>query len=90
MLHCRVWDYQSSCKLSQWKPDLRRSTPDLSAVELINSHDIALMLAGYSDGNIQVWSQCNGSPPKLVSGWQALPIFKSPSFENSSSEYISI
>ncbi|XP_025419661.1 regulatory-associated protein of mTOR isoform X2 [Sipha flava] len=87
-----VWDYQSSYKLSQWKPDLRnhnldlsyRSAPHLSVVELINSHDVSLILAGYNDGNIQVWSQFIDGPPKLVSGWHALPICKSPSFESSS------
>jgi hypothetical protein len=89
-----VWDYQSSYKLSQWKPDLRnhnldlsyRSAPHLSVVELINSHDVSLILAGYNDGNIQVWSQFIDGPPKLVSGWHALPICKSPSFESSSSK----
>jgi len=65
-----------------------RLTPHLSAVELINSHDVALVLAGYNDGNIQVWSQCIDGPPKLVSGWHALPICKSPSFESSSSRQI--
>ncbi|XP_022179091.1 regulatory-associated protein of mTOR isoform X1 [Myzus persicae] len=87
-----VWDYQSSYKLCQWKPDVRshnldlsyRLTPHLSAVELINSHDVALVLAGYNDGNIQVWSQIRDGPPKLISGWHALPICKSPSFESSS------
>lgn len=93
-LNFSVWDYQSSYKLSQWRPDLRnhnldlsyRSTPHLSAVELINSHDIALVLAGYNDGNIQAWSHCTDGPPKLVTGWHALPICKSPSFESSSSK----
>jgi len=94
-LNYSIWDYHSSYELRQWKPDLRnhnldlsyRSTPHLSAVELINSHDNALVLAGYNDGNIQVWSQCIDGP-KLVTGWHALPIDKSPSFESSSSESI--
>lgn len=64
-----------------------RSNPHLCAVELINSHDVALVLAGYNDGNVQVWSQCVDGHPKLVSGWHALPIYKSPSFESSSSEH---
>lgn len=89
-----MWDYQSSYKLSQWKPDLRnhnldfsyRSAPHLSAVDLINSHDVSLVLAGYNDGNIQVWSQYIDGPPKLVSGWHALSICKSSSFESSSSK----
>lgn len=93
-MNYRVWDYQSSYKLSQWKPDERshnldlsyRSAPHLSAVELINSHDVSLVLAGYNDGNIQVWSQFTEDPPKLVTGWHALPICKSPSFESSSSK----
>lgn len=94
-LNFRVWDYHSSYKLSQWRPDLRshnfdlsyRPSSHLSAVELINSHDVALVLAGYNDGNIQVWSRFIDGPPKLVSGWHALPIDKSPSFESSSSKY---
>lgn len=92
----RVWDYHSSYKLNEWKPDARnhghdyftyRPSPQLSVVDLINSHDVALVLAGYNDGNIQVWSQCVDGPPKLVTGWHALPICKSPSFESSSSKY---
>lgn len=45
------------------------------------------MLAGYNDGNIQVWSQCIDDSPKLVTGWHGLPICKNPSFESSSSKY---
>lgn len=94
-LNCSIWDYQSSYKLIQWRPDLRnhsidlsyRSTPHLCTVELINSHDVALVLTGYNDGNVQVWSQCVDGQPKLVSGWHALPIYKSPSFESSSSKH---
>lgn len=98
LFDCRVWDYHSSYKLHEWKPDARnhyldvgyRSTPHLSVVDLINSHDVALVLAGFNDGNIQVWSQCVEGPPKLVSGWHALPICKSPSFESSSSKHSNI
>lgn len=94
-LNCRVWDYHSSYKLCEWRPDLRshsldlsyKSTPHISAVELINSHDVTLVLAGFNDGNVQVWSQCVDGPPKLVTGWHGLPICKNPSFESSSSKY---
>lgn len=93
-LNYRIWDYHSSYKLCQWRPDLQshkldlsyRSPPHLSTVELINSHDIPLVLAGFNNGNIQVWSKCFSGHPKLISGWHALPICKSPSFESSSSK----
>lgn len=97
-LNYRIWDYQSGSRICQWKPDLRihkldlsyRSPPHLSAAKLINSHDIPLVVAGFNDGNIQVWSKCFDGRPKLVSGWHALPICKSPSFESSSSKHHSI
>lgn len=46
------------------------------------------MLAGYNDGNIQVWSKCIEGPPKLVTGWHALPIDRSPSTESLSSKHL--
>ncbi|VVC26896.1 Hypothetical protein CINCED_3A010388 [Cinara cedri] len=87
-----IWDYYTSYKLHQWTPVQRshkldfsyRSYPHVSAIELINSHDIPLVLVGFNDGNIQVWSKCFKGQHKLVSGWHALPICKSPSYESSS------
>lgn len=49
----------------------------VSALEFINSHDRALILAGYNDGCIRIWA----TPPKdskesrLVTAWQSLHDF---------------
>lgn len=49
----------------------------VSSFEMINAHDVALMLVAHEDGVIRVWqsNQDDSQParPRLISAWDALP-----------------
>lgn len=46
----------------------------VSSIEFLNAHMDTLLLAGYDDGYIRVWSQPtnNGTDGILLTSWQAL------------------
>lgn len=47
----------------------------ITALEFINSHDVALLMVGSDDGSIRVWKNYYnmlGREPMLITAWQAL------------------
>lgn len=59
----------------------------VTALQFINSHDVALLMAGSDDGSVRIWKNyfnynMLGREPTLLTAWQALadaqPVSKGP------------
>ncbi|CAH0389097.1 unnamed protein product [Bemisia tabaci] len=90
-----MWDYSpnQNCKVTQWRAEksiLSRNLPDITSLDLVNSHDNPLLLVGSSDGAVRLWNhyaafQGTGQrEPKLLSAWQAMPDLQPHKLSNSS------
>lgn len=58
-------------------PSKGNKTSRVTALEFINSHDIALLMAGSDDGTIRIWKNyftynMLGREPTLLTAWHAL------------------
>lgn len=93
----RMWDYSpnQNCKVTQWRAEksiLSRNLPDITSLDLVNSHDNPLLLVGSSDGAVRLWNhyaafQGTGQrEPKLLSAWQAMPDLQPHKLSNSSGQ----
>lgn len=71
-----IWDWGTGAKLAYCaSKGSKNLTTKLTALEWVNGHDVALLMAASDDGTIKVWRPMY-SPynkgPVLVSAWQAL------------------
>lgn len=67
-----IWDWGTGAKLAYCASrGSKNLTTKISALEWVNGHDIALLMAASDDGTIKVWRP-TGREPVLVSAWHAL------------------
>lgn len=70
-----IWDWHTGTKLTYHASRGNRPSR-VTAMEFINSHDVALLMAGSDDGSIRVWknyyNNMLGREPVLLTAWQAL------------------
>ncbi|XP_058791281.1 regulatory-associated protein of mTOR isoform X2 [Phymastichus coffea] len=68
-----IWDWHSGTKLT-YHPSRGNRPSRITALEFINSHDVALLMVGSDDGSIRVWKNYYmlGREPTLITAWQAL------------------
>ncbi|XP_012256997.1 regulatory-associated protein of mTOR isoform X2 [Athalia rosae] len=79
-----IWDWHTGTRLT-YCASRGSKLSRVSALEFINSHDVALLMTGSDDGSVRIWKNyCNmlGRDPTLLTAWQALadvqPASKSP------------
>ncbi|XP_046854750.1 regulatory-associated protein of mTOR-like isoform X4 [Xenia sp. Carnegie-2017] len=70
-LGVNVWNFETGTKLSHFENGNRKSTK-ITAMELLNSHDLPLLLTGSNDGGVRVWRNYTQNNPELVTAWQGL------------------
>ncbi|XP_033214111.1 regulatory-associated protein of mTOR isoform X2 [Belonocnema kinseyi] len=84
--HFGVWDWQTGAKLVDHSSKGSRMSR-VTALQFINSHDVALLMAGSDDGSVRIWKNYYnynmlGREPTLLTAWQALadaqPVSKGP------------
>ncbi|XP_012271870.1 regulatory-associated protein of mTOR isoform X2 [Orussus abietinus] len=69
-----IWDWETGTKLT-YCTSRGSKTSRVTALEFINSHDVALLMAGSDDGSVRIWKNyCSlmGRDPTLLTAWQAL------------------
>lgn len=79
-----IWDWNTGTRLT-YCTSRGTKMSRITALEFINSHDVALLMTGSDDGSVRIWKNyCNmlGRDPMLLTAWQALadvqPASKSP------------
>lgn len=84
-----IWDWQINSKLTYHASRGLNRPSRISTLQFLNSHDVALLLAGSDDGSIRVWKNYYnklGREPTLLTAWQALadlqPVIKNLNGKN--------
>ncbi|XP_071509091.1 regulatory-associated protein of mTOR-like [Diadema antillarum] len=69
-----VWNWESGERLNYFRNMNPRSTK-VTSMDLLNSHDLSLIMTGADDGSVRIWRNYwtpEGKPVELVTAWQAL------------------
>ncbi|XP_022248946.1 regulatory-associated protein of mTOR-like [Limulus polyphemus] len=69
-----IWDWEQGLILSNF-PNGNPVNTRITAMDFLNSHDLALLLIGSDDGAVRVWRNFigeEGKEPELVTAFQAL------------------
>lgn len=72
---CSIFDWGTGAKLGFCQSRGTKGGSKLTALEWINGHDVALLMAACDDGTIKIWRHSTGmfsKEPVLVSAWHAL------------------
>lgn len=69
-----IWDYHCGTKLT-YCASRGNKISRITALEFINSHDVALLMVGSDDGSVRIWKNYSSTlsrNPILLTAWQAL------------------
>ncbi|XP_041474406.1 regulatory-associated protein of mTOR-like isoform X2 [Lytechinus variegatus] len=69
-----VWNWESGERLNYFLNKNPKHTK-ITSMDILNSHDLALIMTGVDDGSVRIWRNYwtpEGKPVELVTAWQAL------------------
>ncbi|CAB3987511.1 regulatory-associated of mTOR-like [Paramuricea clavata] len=66
-----IWNFDNGTRLNHFENGNPKPTR-ITAMELLNSHDLPLLLTGSNDGGVRIWRNYTQGEPELVTAWQAL------------------
>lgn len=66
-----VWNLETGTRLNHFMNGNPKPTR-ITAMEILNAHDLSLLLTGSDDGGVRVWKNYSEREPELVTAWQAL------------------
>ncbi|XP_028395165.1 regulatory-associated protein of mTOR-like isoform X2 [Dendronephthya gigantea] len=66
-----IWNFETGTRLNHFENGNPKPT-HITAMELLNSHDLPLLLTGSNDGAVRIWRNYTEGNPELVTAWPAL------------------
>ena len=66
-----TWDTDRMTQAAFW-PSGTAHGAQLSSMQLVNEHDVALLATASSDGVVRLWRDFATPEPRLLTGWRAV------------------